>query len=212
MLNHTALLLGGTSIPRVQGEFFLCTSGDAPITVKSLLLVNGGLRINPVQKGLSGLVAIGNQGLSGAFTGCTGLTGPVSFPALTSIGYQGLYGAFNGCTGLTGSVSFPVLTSIGNYGLYMAFFLCRGMAGSVSFPALTTVGEHGLDSALKYCSGLTGSVSFPKLEAIGNQGLYYAFSGCTGLTEIHFKASLSGNSQCTAANMRCTNATVYFDL
>ncbi len=185
MLNHTALLLGGTSIPRVQGEFFLCTSGDAPITVKSLLLVNGGLRINPVQKGLSGLVAIGNQGLYGAFTGCTGLTGPVSFPALTSIGYQGLYGAFNGCTGLTGSVSFPVLTTVASAGLAGAFNGCTGLAGSVSFPALTS---------------------------IGNQGLSGAFTGCTGLTEIHFKASLSGNSQCTAANMRCTNATVYFDL
>ena len=129
--------------------------------------------------------SIDRNALYSAFRGCTGLTGPVSFPALTSIGYQGLYGAFNGCTGLTGSVSFPVLTTVASAGLAGAFNGCTGLAGSVSFPALTS---------------------------IGNQGLSGAFTGCTGLTEIHFKASLSGNSQCTAANMRCTNATVYFDL
>ena len=185
MFNHMALLLGGTPISRVQGEFFLCTSGDTPITVKSLLLVNGKLSINPVQKSLSGLTAIGNEGLSEAFYSCKGLKGPVSFQALTSIG---------------------------NSGLARAFYSCTGLKGPVSFPALTSIGYQGLSSAFYDCTGLTGTVSFPALTSIGYQGLYYAFGGCTGITEVHFKASLSGNSQCTADNMGCTNATVYFDL
>ena len=62
------------------------------------------------------------------------------------------------------------------------------------------------------CTGLT-SVSFPSLTSISDDdGLYNTFDGCTGLKEVHFKSSLSGNSQCTASNMGCSNATIYFDL
>jgi hypothetical protein len=43
-------------------------------------------------------------------------------------------------------------------------------------------------------------------------GLYSAFEGCSGLTQVHFKASLSGNSECNKAKMGCSKATVYFDL
>ena len=212
MFNHMALLLGGKSISVGQGEFFLCTSGDPPIIVKSLLLVDGRLSINPVQKSLSGLTAIGDEGLFRAFYNCAGLTGPVSFTALTSIGSSGLERAFYNCTGLTGSVSFPALTSVGSYGLERAFFSCKGLTGTVSFPALTSIGEKGLYYAFYKCTGLTGSVSFPTLTSIESSGLVRAFYNCTGITEVHFKASLSGNSQCTASNMGCTNATVYFDL
>ena len=155
---------------------------------------------------------IDGNALSSAFRGCTGLTGSVSFPALTSIGVGGLYYAFYSCTGLTGSVSFPALTSIGDYGLYYAFYSCKGLKGPVSFPALTSIGYQGLSSAFYDCTGLTGTVSFPALTSIGYQGLYYAFGGCTGITEVHFKASLSGNSQCAASYLGCANATVYFDL
>ena len=77
---------------------------------------------------------------------------------------------------------------------------------------VTSIGSRGLYYAFYHCTGLTGSVSFPKLTSIGSRGLYYAFSSCTGITAVHFPAALSGNSQCTASNMGCTNATVYFDL
>ena len=53
---------------------------------------------------------------------------------------------------------------------------------------------------------------FSSITSIGNHGLQNAFYNCTGITEVHFKSSLSGNSECTASNMGCTNATVYFDL
>ena len=77
---------------------------------------------------------------------------------------------------------------------------------------ITKIGNYGLAYAFYNCTGLTGSISFPSLTSIGNRGLQDAFFKCTGLTEVHFKSSLSGNSQCTKSNMGCTNATVYFDL
>lgn len=104
------------------------------------------------------------------------------------------------------------ITQIGDYGLCFAFYECTGLTGSISFPNLTSIGNYGLESAFYECTGLTGSISFPSLTSIGESGLSNAFSGCTGITEVHFKSSLSGNSQCTSSNMGCPNATVYFDL
>ena len=77
---------------------------------------------------------------------------------------------------------------------------------------ITTIGDYGLYRAFSDCTGLTGSVSFPSLTSIGSNGLNYTFYKCVSITEVHFKSSLSGNSQCTSSNMGCTNATVYFDL
>lgn len=104
------------------------------------------------------------------------------------------------------------ITEIGDNLFYYAFQNCTGLTGSVSFPNLTTIGDRGLSNAFYNCTGLTGSVSFPNLTTIGSNGLQYAFRNCTGITEVHFKSSLSGKSQCRASNMGCTNATVYFDL
>ena len=103
------------------------------------------------------------------------------------------------------------VTSIGERGLGYAFYNCTGLTGSISFPNLTYIGESGLNHAFYDCTGLT-SVSFPNLTDIGVLGLDGTFYGCTGLKEVHFKSSLSDNSQCTASNMGCTNATIYFDL
>lgn len=130
---------------------------------------------------------------------------------ITSIGDYVFYYAFSDCTGLIGSASFPNLTLIGKYGLYSTFYGCTGLT-SVSFPSLTSIGDYGLNRTFYNCTGLTGSVLFPNLTSIGSKGLYYTFYNCTGITEVHFKSSLSGNSECTASNMGCTNATVYFDL
>ncbi len=74
------------------------------------------------------------------------------------------------------------------------------------------ISDSALSHAFYVCKGLTGSVSFPALTSIGSSGLYNTFNGCTNLTEVHFPAALSGNSQCTASYLGCTNATVYFDL
>ena len=131
---------------------------------------------------------------------------------ITQIGNYGLSYAFYKCTGLSGSISFPSLTSIGDYGLNRAFYNCTGLTGNISFPSLTSIGNYGLYNVFNNCSGLAGNISFPSLTSIGNSGLSNAFSRCTGITEVHFKSSLSGNSQCTSSYMGCTNATVYFDL
>ena len=104
------------------------------------------------------------------------------------------------------------ITKIGNYGLYNAFYNCTGLTGSISFPNLTSIGDYGLYDVFYNCTRLTGSISFPSLTSIGDNGLYCAFEKCTGITEVHFKSSLSGKSECTSSNMGCTNATVYFDL
>ena len=77
---------------------------------------------------------------------------------------------------------------------------------------ITSIGTSGLSQAFYNCTGLTGSISFQTLTSIGDYGLEYAFYNCTGITEVHFRRSLSGNSQCTSLNMGCPNATVYFDL
>ena len=141
------------------------------------------------------------------------ITGKVlpDFSPITSIGVRGLENAFYKCAGLTGSISFPSLTSIGERGLENAFNDCTGLT-NISFPSLTSIGERGLYYAFYDCTGLTGSISFPSLTSIGDRGLYYTFKYCTGITEIHFKSSLSGNSECTASNMGCNNDAVYFDL
>ena len=101
--------------------------------------------------------------------------------------------------------------SIGECGLYYAFYECTELTGSISFPNLTSIGEGGLCNSFYDCTGLT-SVSFPNLTDIGVSGFEGTFHNCTGLKEVHFKSSLSDNSQCTASNMGCANATIYFDL
>ena len=104
------------------------------------------------------------------------------------------------------------VTSIGVSGLAYAFYGCTGLTGSITFPNLTSIGREGLYGAFNECTNLAGPVSFPNLTSIGVSGLKEAFYNCTKLKEVHFKSSLSGNSQCTASNMGCSNATVYFDL
>jgi hypothetical protein len=103
------------------------------------------------------------------------------------------------------------ITSIGDNGLRYVFYHCEGVTG-VFFPNLTSIGTQGLRYGFNNCTGLRGSVSFPNLTSIDSNGLNKVFNGCNGITEVHFKSSLSGNSECTTSNMGCTNATVYFDL
>ena len=115
----------------------------------------------------------------------TGIKTLPNFSPITTINRNGLNGAFQNCTGLKGSVSFPNLTSIGDYGLQYAFYSCIELTGSISFPSLTTIASYGLQNT---------------------------FNGCTGITEVYFKSSLSGNSQCTRSYMGCSKATIYFSL
>ena len=103
------------------------------------------------------------------------------------------------------------ISEVGAFELCYAFYGCTGLT-SVSFPNLTSIGVHGLWYAFYGCTGLTRSISFPSLTSIGDSGLRSTFYGCTGLKEVHFKSSLSGDPQCTASKMGCTNATIYFDL
>ena len=158
------------------------------------------------------LTTVGERGLYYAFSGCTDITN-VSFPALTTVGEYGLYYAFNNCAGIT-SVSFPSLTTVDKNGLYYAFNNCAGIT-SVSFPALTTVGYYGLQYTFKNCTGITGSISFPALTTVDASGLRYAFSGCTGITELHFRADAKSVIEAAtgySTNFGASNATIYFDL
>ena len=174
------------------------------------------------------------RGLNYGFNGCTGITGSASFPNLTSVSDRGMLNCFYKCTGIT-SISFPKLTSIGSWSMYNCFQYCTGLT-SVSFPNLTDLGNHGMGGCFYNCTGIT-SISFPKLANIQSDGMYNCFQGCKGLagrvdfpsltsvanyglgqcfsgtkvTEVHFKASLSGNKQCTAKNLGITGK-VYFDL
>ena len=127
---------------------------------------------------------------------------------ITEIPDYGLYYGFNGCTGIT-SVSFPNLTSVGSYGMSNCFQSCTGIT-SISFPSLTSIGENGMYECFYYCTGLVGKIEFPELTSVGLNGMYNCFYR-TGVTEVHFKASLSGNSECTADRLGITG-NVYFDL
>lgn len=105
------------------------------------------------------------------------------FSPITSIGEDGLTYAFSNCTGLTGNVSFSNLTSIGPYGLRYAFQYCPGLTGSVSFPKLTTIGSSGLQYAFRNCTGIT-EVHF-KSSLSGNYQCRTSYMGCTNAT-IYF--------------------------
>ena len=129
---------------------------------------------------------------------------------ITEIPDHGLYYGFYECTGLTGSVSFPNLTSVADYGMNYGFYGCTGLTGSVSFPSLTSIESRSMMHCFMGCTGLTGSVSFPSLTSIGDYGMNNCFSN-TSVTQVHFKSSLSGNTQCTASNLGITG-NVYFDL
>ena len=76
------------------------------------------------------------------------------FDEIKTISSSGLYYAFYDCTGITGSISFPALTTIDSYSLYYAFGRCTGIT-SVSFPALISVGNSGLQHAFYGCTGIT---------------------------------------------------------
>ena len=99
-----------------------------------------------------------------AFSGCTGLMGPLSLPNVTAI----KDGAFIQCSGFT-SLSAPKVVSIGQ----SAFYQCSGLTGALSLPEVTNIDRF----AFYYCSGFT-SLSLPKVTTIKE----LAFSGCTGFT------------------------------
>lgn len=151
------------------------------------------------------LEIVGEYGMSAAFSSVSGITG-VFFPKLTTIKNRGLNGCFQTNSHIKGGVSFDSLVTIGDEGLYNAFNMCS--ITSVTFPNLESIGKYGMRYAFSDCP-LTEEIRFPKLTTIGYKGLQGAFSSIS--TNVHFKASLSGNTQCTASNLGITG-NVYFDL
>ena len=116
-----------------------------------------------------------NYSISGAFSGCIGLTSVTIPNSVTSIGG----GAFSGCSGLT-SVTIPnSVTSIGGG----AFSGCSGLT-SITIPNSVTTIES---SAFYGCKKLTSVTIGTDVTTIGER----AFSECSGLTSINVA---SGNS------------------
>ena len=99
-----------------------------------------------------------------AFSGCSGLMGPLSLPNVTAI----KDGAFSQCSGFT-SLSAPKVVSIGQ----SAFYQCSGFVGTLSLPEVESIG--GI--AFCECTNFT-SLSLPKVTTIG----FMAFIRCTGFT------------------------------
>ena len=49
------------------------------------------------------------------------------FNNIKTIDMYGLYYAFYNCTGITGNISFPALTTVNSNGLFFAFYGCTGI-------------------------------------------------------------------------------------
>ena len=106
---------------------------------------------------------------SGAFTGCTGLTGITIQNELESIESV----AFYGCSGLVSTLNLPdTLTTIGE----QAFFGCSGLTGTLTIPSgVATIGNR----AFKECSGFSALVIENGVTAIDGN----AFQDCTGFRD-----------------------------
>jgi hypothetical protein len=133
--------------------------------------------------------------LTGAFYGCTNLTG--SIPSLAaSTGLTSLFKAFRQCTGLTGSI--PSLSANTNLTtLQTAFFYCTGLTGSIPSLSANTALAY-MQYAFFNCTGLTGSI--PSLSAnTALVSLYRTFMNCTGLTGSI--PSLSANTALTDVSL-----------
>ena len=185
------------SVTSLSGDAFAGCTGLTGITVASNNLdysSEGGIvyskektQIICVPQGISGNVTIPASVTSigsGAFAGCTGLTG-VTIPAsVTSIGQY----AFNGCTGLTG---ITVAANNSNYSseggiLYNKakteiIVVPKGISGNVTIPASVTSINRAFNG-----TGLT-SITIPASVT----SIDYAFENCTGLTSITIPASVT---------------------
>lgn len=115
---------------------------------------------------LSRVTKIGSR----AFSGCTGLTGPVTFGA--SLSSLGTY-AFENCSNLTGGLNLSnALTKIPT----SAFTGCKGLDGTLTLPDSIVAIENG---AFSGCANLKGTLTIPaSVTTIGP----YAFNGCASLT------------------------------
>ena len=115
---------------------------------------------------LSRVTKIGSR----AFSGCTGLTGPVTFgDSLSSLGTY----AFENCSNLTGGLNLSnALTKIPT----SAFTGCKGLDGTLTLPDSIVAIENG---AFSGCANLKGMLTIPaSVTTIGA----YAFDGCASLT------------------------------
>lgn len=163
------------------------------------------------------LSSVGAYGLDNAFVN-SGLTGAVSFPALTWVGDHAFYRfcySYSGSNNVT-SFSAPSLKTISSS--YQSHFqqVCYKQSGltSIDFSSLETVkGQNTFSSAFGLCTSLT-TVTFPALkEASGNNAFYRIFTGCSSLTSVSFPSfnpSLSTSSALNSMLDSCSGVTVHF--
>jgi hypothetical protein len=192
-------------------RFNLSTDGAISKNADQIFAIDSVLPIAKIKRINNGALAHFFYGINSS--NATKISGNISFPVLASIDTNGMYETFYYCKSLTGSVSFPSLTSVGDNGLKNAFYNCTGLTGNISFPVLTTIGKGGMYGVFDGCTGLIGSVSFPSLTSVGTSAMIFAFYN-TGITTVHFKSSLSSNTELTAYNIFGTTSgkSVLFDL
>jgi hypothetical protein len=132
---------------------------------------------------------------SGAFSGCSSMTG-VTIPAsVTSIGNY----AFNWCTSLSGVVIPNGITSIG----YRVFYTCVSLTNATIPASVTSIGTGAFSSCSRLASvTIPSSVTSIAGDAFSYSGLTnvtipnsvtsigtYAFSDCTSLMGINVDAA-----------------------
>ena len=163
------------------------------------------------------LSSVGAHGLDSAFVS-SGLTGAVSFPALTWVGdyaFARFCYSYNGSNKVT-SFSVPALKTISTSYKYHFQQVCYKQTGltSIDFSSLETVkGANAFSQAFGLCSSLT-TVTFPALKEVsGNNAFYRIFTGCSSLTSVSFPSfspSLSDSSAMSSMLDSCSGVTVHF--
>ena len=171
-----------------RGQANLCTKG---VTINDNFVNNLKFTLNAdkttysltgvTDTDIDGLVIIPSSynglkvtSISGAFNGCSRLTGVIIPNSIISIDHS----AFKNCSKLTNLNIPDGVISIGS----MAFCGCKGLKGIIIPSSVTAIGE----GAFEYCDGIK-SVTIPEgVKTIEKS----TFQNCYGLTEVIIPASV----------------------
>lgn len=114
--------------------------------------------------------------------------------------YRGL---FNGCTSLTKPPAFPAIT-VGEYCCYQMFNGCSNLTDAPQLPA-TTLAQGCYFRMFGYCTSLSSAPSQIPAETLPQDSCYVMFNGCSNLLNApNISATTLANSCCYAMFQNCS--------